>query len=109
MARRADPGLTAEQREAGDETVPTGKKPAVAKAPAAAEGRAFPFVAGAGRQRPRRTAYSATGLFDLRLQWVQVTGLATVPVGLGVGTGRLQLPTTQSVSFGGTVALPLGR
>jgi hypothetical protein len=48
------------------------------------------------------------GLFDLRLQWVQNLGFETVPVSFGNGSGRLQLPRTQSVSFGGPIWLPLG-
>jgi hypothetical protein len=49
------------------------------------------------------------GLFDLRLQWVQNLGFDTVPVSFGTGSpGRLMLPRTQSVSFGGPIWLPLG-
>ncbi|HLQ37710.1 MAG TPA: hypothetical protein VK348_07915 [Planctomycetota bacterium] len=48
------------------------------------------------------------GILSLRVQQVQLLGMDTVTVGLGTGTGRIQLPRTQSISFGGTVALPLG-
>jgi hypothetical protein len=45
----------------------------------------------------------------LRLQHVRLLGFDTVTVGFGSGTGQLMLPRTESISFGGTVAVPLGR
>jgi hypothetical protein len=62
--------------------------------------------------RARRTlqeaARAATGILTVRLQDVRLLGFDTVTVGFGTGSGRLMLPRTQSVSFGGTVAVPLG-
>jgi hypothetical protein len=56
----------------------------------------------------REAERSAVGIMSVRLQNVHLLGFDTVTVGLGTGTGRLMLPRTGSVSFGGTVALPLG-
>jgi hypothetical protein len=66
--------------------------------------------------RPVRTVLPASalmtcapsiGLFTLHLQRTELQGLDTVTVGFGNGQGRLQLPRTQSISIGTTVALPL--
>jgi hypothetical protein len=53
------------------------------------------------------TCAPSIGLFTLHLQRTQLLGLDTVTVGFGNGQGRLQLPRTQSISIGTTVALPL--
>lgn len=42
------------------------------------------------------------GLATVRLQHVRLLGFDTVPVGFGTGSGTLQLPRTESISFGGT-------
>ena len=53
------------------------------------------------------TCAPSIGLFKLHLQRTELLGLDTVTVGFGNGQGRLQLPRTQSISIGTTVALPL--
>jgi hypothetical protein len=66
--------------------------------------------------RPARASLPATalvtcapsiGLFTMHLQRTELQGLDTVTVGFGNGQGRLQLPRTQSISIGTTVALPV--
>lgn len=53
---------------------------------------------------------NTTAIVGLRLQHVELLGIDTVPVSFGTGGGgRLQLPRTRSISFGGTVAIPVGR
>jgi hypothetical protein len=56
-----------------------------------------------------RQAAPATGILGVQVQHVRLLGFDTVQVGFGNGTGRLMLPRTESVSFGGYVAVPLGR
>src|SRR5262245_52083612 len=79
--------------------------------PRAREWPLAPIVAAASPQsgsRPR-TRSAVFGMFDVRLQSVKLLGIDTVPVSFGNGNGgRLQLPRTESVSFGGAVCLPLG-
>jgi hypothetical protein len=87
----------AAQRAAPAVAVPPAKAP-VAKAAAVAAKPDW-------LQRPRRA--TSTGVFSIRLQKVDLLGLDTVPVSFGTGQGRLQLPRTQSISIGTTVALPL--
>jgi hypothetical protein len=53
------------------------------------------------------TCAPSIGLFTLHLQRTELLGLDTVTVGFGNGQGRLQLPRTQSISIGTTVALPV--
>ena len=57
-------------------------------------------------QQAERAA--SVGLMTVRLEQVQLLGFDTVTVGFGNGTGRLMLPRTESISFGGTIAVPLG-
>ena len=99
------------------EAVATAPVPAKAPVPAAVpaplpaaprEPLQFPLGAAAPRSRPRPRS-AAFGMFDIRLQSVRLLGIDTVPVSFGNGNGgRLQLPRTESVSFGGAVCLPLG-
>jgi hypothetical protein len=108
----------AEQRNAADQTAaaaaPAAKETATApetpptreKDPAAAAMAAL--RPGLARAQQEPVIAAAYGLFDLRLQWVQNQGFETVPVSFGNGTGRIQLPRTQSVSFNGAAWLPLG-
>lgn len=58
--------------------------------------------------RRARAMHAAYAVMTVQLQQVRLTGLDVVSVGFGAGTGRLMLPRTESVSFAGTVALPLG-
>jgi hypothetical protein len=79
--------------------------PPAAPVPAKASPAPLPRVAAhAGRPQLHR---KATGIFTIRLQHSELLGMDTVPVSLGTGTARLQLPRTQSVSIGTTVGLPL--
>ena len=93
----------AERRAAG---TPDAAPPAPPANVAAADREPF-FIP---RRPPARQPASVRGrgLFSLRLQNVRLLGMDTVPVSFGNGSGRLQLPRTQSVSFGGPVWLPLG-
>lgn len=86
--------------------------PGAAPAPgsaAAVDRAARDLVRAFGPPRVALVRVPAIGLLDLRLQRSQITGVDTVTVGFGNGTGRLQLPRTECVSFGGAVAVPLGR
>lgn len=92
------------QRAAAQRAAPAAE-PKAPIAKAAVAGAAAPAAKRDWPQRPRRA--TTTGLFDIRLQHVERLGLDTVPVSFGTGQGRLQLPRTQSISIGTTVALPL--
>lgn len=63
-------------------------------------------------RQPHRQAAAATatalGVLSVQLQNVRLLGFDEVTVGFGTGSGRLQLPRTESVSIGTTVAVPLG-
>ncbi len=59
--------------------------------------------------RKARARTRVTGLLSVNLQYSKLTGLRTVPVSFGNGaSGRIQLPTTRSISVGTTVAIPMG-
>ncbi len=44
----------------------------------------------------------------INFQHTELLGMDTVPVSLGTGTVRIQLPRTRSVSIGTTVTVPAG-
>ena len=100
----------AERSEAEARAAEAAAAPAPAKAPAPSPMNLPVGALLRPQQQPANpVVIGGMGLFDLRLQWVQNLGMDTVPVSFGVGApGRIQLPRTQSESFGGGVWLPLG-
>lgn len=105
----------AQQRNAAEQSVTAAtatavKQSAPAREPATREPAAAMAALrpGLARAHQEPVIAAAHGLFELRLQWVQNLGFETVPVSFGNGTGLIQLPRTQSVSFNGAAWLPLG-